>query len=72
VTYDSDLEKARKLIKQIGLELQQDPEFGPNIIEPLKMQGVPLLPCDVLDPLRWHRDHAIEQPASSREGPKVR
>jgi moderate conductance mechanosensitive channel len=40
VTYDSDLEKARKLIKQIGLELQQDPEFGPNIIEPLKIQGV--------------------------------
>jgi len=37
VTCDSDLEKARKLIKQIGLELQQDPEFGPNIIEPLKM-----------------------------------
>src|SRR5262249_21176856 len=32
--------KARKLIKQIGLELQQDPEFGANIIEPLKMQGV--------------------------------
>jgi small-conductance mechanosensitive channel len=40
VTYDSDLEKARKLIKQIGLELQQDPEFAPLIIEPLKMQGV--------------------------------
>ena len=40
MTYDSDLEKARKPIKQIGLELQQDPEFGPNIIEPLKMQGV--------------------------------
>jgi hypothetical protein len=39
VTYDSDLEKAPKLIKQTGLELQQDPEFGPNI-EPLKMQGV--------------------------------
>jgi small-conductance mechanosensitive channel len=40
VTYDSDLEKARKLIKQIGLELQKDPEFAPLIIEPLKMQGV--------------------------------
>jgi small-conductance mechanosensitive channel len=40
VTYDSDLEKARKLIKQIGLELQQDPEFAPLIFEPLKMQGV--------------------------------
>ena len=40
VTYDSDLEKARKLIKQIGLELQQDPEFAPLILETLKMQGV--------------------------------
>jgi small-conductance mechanosensitive channel len=40
VTYDSDLEKARKLIKQIGLDLQKDPEFTPLILEPLKMQGV--------------------------------
>jgi hypothetical protein len=40
VTYDSDLEKARKLIKQIGLELQKDPEFAPFIIEPLKMRGI--------------------------------
>jgi small-conductance mechanosensitive channel len=40
VTYDSDLEKARKLIKQIGLELQKDPEFAPLFLEPLKMQGV--------------------------------
>src|SRR5215813_9224029 len=40
VTYDSDLEKARKLIKQIGLDLQKDEEFAPLIIEPLKMQGV--------------------------------
>ncbi|MCC6466750.1 MAG: mechanosensitive ion channel [Alphaproteobacteria bacterium] len=40
VTYDSDLDKAKKLIKQIGKELQADPEFGKFIIEPLKMQGV--------------------------------
>ena len=40
VTYDSDLEKARKLIKQIGLDLQEDLEFAPLILEPLKMQGV--------------------------------
>jgi len=40
ITYDSDLEKARKLIKQIGLDLQKDPEFAPLILEPLKMQGV--------------------------------
>src|SRR5215472_10926729 len=40
VTYDSDLEKARKLIKRIGRDLQKDPEFAPLILQPLKMQGV--------------------------------
>jgi small-conductance mechanosensitive channel len=40
ITYDSDIEKARKLIKQIGLELAEEPEFKPVILEPLKMQGV--------------------------------
>jgi small-conductance mechanosensitive channel len=40
VTYDSDVELARKLVKKIGLELQKDPEFAPDIIEPLKMQGI--------------------------------
>jgi moderate conductance mechanosensitive channel len=43
ITYDSDIERARKLIKQIGLDLAQDPEFAPLIIEPLKMQGVDAL-----------------------------
>jgi moderate conductance mechanosensitive channel len=40
VTYDSDLTLAKKLIKQIGLDLAKDPEFAPLILEPLKMQGV--------------------------------
>jgi small-conductance mechanosensitive channel len=40
VTYDTDLDKAKKLIKQIGKELAADPEFAPHIIETLKMQGV--------------------------------
>jgi len=40
VTYDTDLEKARKLIKQVGKDLAEDPELGPKIIETLKMQGV--------------------------------
>jgi moderate conductance mechanosensitive channel len=43
ITYDSDIDKARKLIKQIGLELAEDPEFKPLILEPLKMQGVDAL-----------------------------
>jgi len=40
VTYDTDLDKAKKLIKQVGKELAADPELGPNILETLKMQGV--------------------------------
>ena len=40
VTYDTDLDKVKKLIKQIGKELPEDPEFAPHIIETLKMQGV--------------------------------
>jgi len=40
ITYDSNLDTAKKLIKQIGKELAADPEFAPHIIEPLKMQGV--------------------------------
>jgi len=40
VTYDTDLEKARKLIKRIGQELAEDPEHARHIIDPLKMQGV--------------------------------
>jgi small-conductance mechanosensitive channel len=40
VGYDTDIEKARKLIKKIGLDLAADPEFAPHVIEPLKMQGV--------------------------------
>jgi small-conductance mechanosensitive channel len=40
VTYDSDIDLAKKLIKQIGLDLAKEPEFAPMILEPLKMQGV--------------------------------
>ena len=40
VAYDTDLDKAKKLIKKIGQELAQDAEFASKILEPLKMQGV--------------------------------
>ncbi|WP_454851433.1 mechanosensitive ion channel family protein [Rhizobium binxianense] len=40
VTYDTDLVKAKKVIKQIGQQLLDNPEFGPHIIETLKMKGV--------------------------------
>ncbi|MFD2740439.1 mechanosensitive ion channel family protein [Sulfitobacter aestuarii] len=40
VTYDTDVEKVRKLIKKLGLELLEDAEIGENFIQPLKSQGV--------------------------------
>ena len=40
VTYDTDLELAKRIIKQIGKELAENEEFKPHIIETLKMQGV--------------------------------
>lgn len=40
VTYDSDVDLARKLVKKIGQELAADPEFAADTLEPLKMQGI--------------------------------
>ena len=40
LTYDTDVEKVRKLIKTLGKELQADPEIGPKFLQPLKSQGV--------------------------------
>ncbi|MFO1067322.1 MAG: mechanosensitive ion channel [Geminicoccaceae bacterium] len=40
VTYDTDLDKVKKVIKKVSAELMADPELAPHFIEPLKMQGV--------------------------------
>lgn len=40
VTYDSDVELARRIVKNIGRELAEDPEFAADTIQPLKMQGI--------------------------------
>ncbi|APG48290.1 mechanosensitive ion channel domain-containing protein [Phaeobacter porticola] len=40
VTYDTDVEKVRKLIKNLGQELLSDPVIGDTFIQPLKSQGV--------------------------------
>ncbi|GHF40080.1 mechanosensitive ion channel family protein [Seohaeicola zhoushanensis] len=40
VTYDTDVEKVRKLIKKLGQELLEDPVIGADFIQPLKSQGV--------------------------------
>jgi small-conductance mechanosensitive channel len=40
VPFDTDLELVRKVIKRVGQEMQDDPELGPMILEPVKSQGV--------------------------------
>lgn len=40
VAYREDVDKVIALLKQIGAELQEDPEFGPDILETLEMAGV--------------------------------
>ncbi len=40
VTYDTDVERVRKLIKNLGVALLDDPVIGENFIQPLKSQGV--------------------------------
>ena len=40
VTYDTDIEKVRKLIKKLGAELSEHPIEGPKFLQPLKSQGI--------------------------------
>ena len=40
VTPDTDINLVKKLVKKIGKELLEDPELGPNFIDPLKSQGI--------------------------------
>ena len=37
---DTDIEKVRKTVKQLGQEMQKDPEFAKELLQPLKLQGV--------------------------------
>jgi len=40
IPYETDIEKVRKLIKKIGLDMMEDPIYGPLMLAPLKSQGV--------------------------------
>jgi len=40
VTYDTDVALVKKIFKQINTELMANPEIAPNLIAPLKSQGV--------------------------------
>ena len=40
IPFEENVEKVRKLIKKVGQKLLEDPEHGPEFLEPLKSQGV--------------------------------
>ncbi|MEM7025822.1 MAG: mechanosensitive ion channel family protein, partial [Pseudomonadota bacterium] len=40
VPFDTDLELVRKVIKRVGRDIQNDPELGPMVLQPVKSQGV--------------------------------
>jgi small-conductance mechanosensitive channel len=40
VTYDTDVEQVRRIIKNLGQELLEHPDLGGNFLQPLKSQGV--------------------------------
>lgn len=40
LTFDTDIEKVRKLVKKLGQRLLEDPDIGPKFMQPLKCQGV--------------------------------
>mgnify|MGYP001815375562 FL=1 len=40
LTYDTDAEKVRKLIKKLGQEMAEEPNLRPLFLQPLKSQGV--------------------------------
>lgn len=40
VAYREDVDQVMDLLRQLAEELQEDPQFGPDILEPLEMAGV--------------------------------
>ncbi len=40
ISFETDIEMVRKTIKQIGLDMMEDPVFGPLMLQPVKSQGV--------------------------------
>ncbi len=40
VPSDTDLEKLRKIVKKVGQQMMEEPEFSANLLQPVKSQGV--------------------------------
>ncbi len=40
VPFETDINVVRKIIKKVGVEMMEDPVLGPDLLEPMKSQGV--------------------------------
>ena len=40
IAFETDIDEVRKIIKQIGIDIYEDPQFGPLMLAPMKSQGV--------------------------------
>ena len=40
IPFETDIDMVRKIIKQIGIDMMEDPLFGPLMLQPVKSQGV--------------------------------
>jgi len=40
VPFDTDIQLIKKIVKNVGAKLQENPDYGHHILEPLKSQGV--------------------------------
>ena len=40
IAFETDIDMVRKIIKQIGIDIYEDPQFGPLMLAPMKSQGV--------------------------------
>ena len=40
IPFETDIDMVRRIIKQIGIDMMEDPLFGPLLLMPLKSQGV--------------------------------
>lgn len=46
--YDADIDKVRKVIKKVGLEMLEDPELGKDFLRPVRSQGVSAITNSVM------------------------
>ena len=67
IALDADVQKALQLIEQVGIELQEDPEWQEKIIEPPIILGVDQISYEGVTIKMWLKTQPIQQWSVGRE-----